>query len=166
MGRPRGDVGKLDIIYPDILKAYSKCLHIRLFRNQRHYGEIRNWLGDRKSRVGINILFPSCPGSLREATAASHPSGEESKTGPFIFGKLSLARAANLRQGLKGGGDNKSMVLLAGRSNYNDLHILLASKLTRSTQEKPHVSLRAAGWKTRRQAQKRRGTIKSPLAGD
>ena len=47
LGRPRGDAGKLDIIYPDILKAYSKCLHIRLFRNQRHYGEIRNWLGDR-----------------------------------------------------------------------------------------------------------------------
>lgn len=57
--------------------------------------------------------------------------------GPFIFGKLSLARAANLQQGLKGGVDNKSMVLLAGRSNYNDLHILLASKLSRSTQEKP-----------------------------
>lgn len=47
------------------------------------------------------------------------------------------------------------MALLAGRSNYNDLHILLASKLTRSTQEKTHVSLRAASWKTTCRAQKR-----------
>lgn len=50
------------------------------------------------------------------------------------------------------------MALLAGRSNYNDLHILLASKLTRSTQEKPCISLRAAGWKITRHVQKRRRT--------
>lgn len=54
------------------------------------------------------------------------------------------------------------MTLLAGRSNYNDLHILLASKLTGSTQEKPCISLRGAGWKTTRRTQKRRGTTKSP----
>lgn len=55
LDRPGGDAGKLDIIYPGILKAYSKHLCIRLFRNRRHYREIRNSLGDRKSRVGINI---------------------------------------------------------------------------------------------------------------
>lgn len=55
------------------------------------------------------------------------------------------------------------MALLAGRSNYNDLHILLASKLTKSTQEKPRISLRAAGWKTTRRMQKRQGATKSPL---
>lgn len=88
--------------------------------------------------------------------SASCPSEEEeSKMRPFLFGKPSLARAANLRQGLKGRGDDKSIVLLAARHNYNDLHILLASKLTRSTQEKPRVSLRAAGWKTTCCAQKR-----------
>lgn len=54
-GQTRGDAGKLDVIYPDVLKAYRKSLCIRLFRNQRHYREIRNWLGDGKSRVGINI---------------------------------------------------------------------------------------------------------------
>lgn len=73
----------------------------------------------------------------------------------FLFRKPSLTRAVNLQQGLKGRGDDKSIALLAARSNYNDLHILLASKLTRSTQEKPCVSLRAAGWKTTCCAQKR-----------
>lgn len=74
---------------------------------------------------------------------------------PFPFSKLSLARAANLRQGLKGRGDDKSIALLAARSNYSDLHILLASKFTRSTEEKPRESPRAAAWKTTRCAQKR-----------
>lgn len=68
--------------------------------------------------------------------SASYPSEEdENKMRPFLFSKLSFARAANLQQGLKGRGDDKSIALLAARSNYNDLHILLVSKLTRSTQE-------------------------------
>lgn len=46
------------------------------------------------------------------------------------------------------------MVLLAGSSNYNDFHILLASKLTRSTQEKPCVSLRAVAGKQRYHVQR------------
>lgn len=54
-GQTWGDAGKLDIIYSDISKAYGKHFRIRLFRNRRHYKEIRNWLGDIKSRVGINI---------------------------------------------------------------------------------------------------------------
>lgn len=41
-----GHTGKLDRIFLNLLKASSKCLYIRLFRKQRHYGEIRNWLGD------------------------------------------------------------------------------------------------------------------------
>lgn len=49
IGQAGGDAGKRDLIYPDILKAYGKCLRIRFFRNQRHYGEIRNWSGERKS---------------------------------------------------------------------------------------------------------------------
>lgn len=45
-GRPGGTQENLVEFSPNLSKASSKCLHIRLFRKNRHYGEIRNWMAD------------------------------------------------------------------------------------------------------------------------